>query len=127
MRKGVSLPTVMAILAVVISAMFIGISSDIILKPENYIRSNSVFMVSDRISSSAYAMDSMERADMQLDLGDEYKFEKDTGDDSLYIIYGDNSEKVEPGVGYSSETGSAEKICISKHSGSNPSIEMGGC
>ena len=137
MRKGVSLPTVMAILAVVISAMFIRISSDLVLKPEQYIRSNSVFMVSERVSSSVYAMDSMEEADMELDLGDEYSFERTQEDNLIYIRYskgegdsveqGEKTEPVEPGAHYTSETGTAEKICITKNLGSSPRIEMGGC
>lgn len=137
MRKGVSLPTVMAILAVVISAMFIGISSDLVLKPEQYIRSNSVFLMSERVSSAVYAMDSMERAEMQLDLEDKYSFERVQGDDLIYIRYskgesdsaeqGEKKDPVEPGVHYTSEKGVAEKICVTKNPGSSPRIEMGRC
>lgn len=127
MRKGVTLPTVMAILSVIISSMFVGISADMVLQPGEYIRENSVFLVSERVSASVYAMDSMERADMELELEADYELVEPQGEDLTHLKYGENSDAIDPGVQYKSETGKTDKICITKNPGSNPRVLPEGC
>lgn len=127
MRKGLALPTMMSILAVIVSIMFLSISSDMVLQPEEYIRENSVFVVSERVSSAVYAMDSVERADMEIALGAEYDLETDPGESVTYIGYGENRRAIEPGIPYTSETGNSTVLCVTKNPSASPRIKPGEC
>lgn len=125
--SGITMPVVMAILALAISSMFIGISADMILEPENYIREKSVFLVSERVSSATYAMSSMKEAEMELELEASYTIEQKQQDDLAYIRFDENRDAIEPGVPYDPETGNTTKICIRKDEGSNPRLLPEGC
>lgn len=125
MRKGVAIPTVMAIVSVALSGMFLAISPQLVLGPENYIRENSVFLVSERVSSAVYAMDSTERAEMQLDLEANYTFEEEN--QQMYVSFGAGSDAIQPGVRFTSETGNTSSICISKRPRGSPHIELEEC
>lgn len=137
-RKGSSQNVALFIVGVVVVGVIASLGVDRIVDLDERIKVRTVEIPGERVSTAIHTIDALDKAEVQIDLKDEYGLEmKKEGEkhlnytaDTVIVIPGSDygSYNMDPPVEFEIKEGIDDSICIEKEGEkSNPVVKPGEC